>query len=332
VMIIILALIAILLPVVGKVRTSAQNADVQSQIKVIGDAIQVYFQDFHAYPGPAPNMAINNNTINTGDPDVIYERVNGSIGNTMNANLTMSENLYLALCGGLDRDTSTAPPRIVFDPALAGKGAHGVGLSPKKYKTYLDVKPAERTEGLYKDGIISGIDDTIIPEILDRYPSPLPILYLRARSGANPPVGGGYNAVYNPIITNQQNVPDASTPRPGQYDISQIIAYTKSYDISGGQTGIGEGKKVPKYYRNAGVPMSTQPPHPLHGLNEVNFGSVLGPPGPNYYYPYDSYAYFKHPTLPNTARSKDSFILISAGVDRIYGTKDDITSFGAIEE
>jgi hypothetical protein len=32
-----------------------------------------------------------------------------------------------------------------------------------------------------------------------------------------------------------------------------------------------------------------------------------------------------------TPRAKDTYILISAGPDRTYGTKDDITSFGSVE-
>ncbi len=34
--------------------------------------------------------------------------------------------------------------------------------------------------------------------------------------------------------------------------------------------------------------------------------------------------------LTSTARSKDTYILISAGPDRVYGTADDICSFGTV--
>jgi len=54
--------------------------------------------------------------------------------------------------------------------------------------------------------------------------------------------------------------------------------------------------------------------------------------------PYNALPYFKNPTLnpygtSNAAgvpRNRDSFILISAGPDRIYGTLDDITTFGNV--
>ncbi len=42
----------------------------------------------------------------------------------------------------------------------------------------------------------------------------------------------------------------------------------------------------------------------------------------------DADAYFRNPSMPEQTRQKDSFILISAGPDGKYGTKDDITNFG----
>jgi hypothetical protein len=54
-------------------------------------------------------------------------------------------------------------------------------------------------------------------------------------------------------------------------------------------------------------------------------GSILNPPpaGQTYYYPYDLYGFMRHPSLTNVPRQKDGYILISAGADRIYGTRDD---------
>lgn len=42
----------------------------------------------------------------------------------------------------------------------------------------------------------------------------------------------------------------------------------------------------------------------------------------------DVAAYLKDPANPGTYRNKDSYILVAAGKDRIFGTKDDITNFG----
>jgi len=45
----------------------------------------------------------------------------------------------------------------------------------------------------------------------------------------------------------------------------------------------------------------------------------------------DGLPYLSHPSLPDTPRQKDGYILISAGKDRVYGTNDDITNFGSVK-
>ena len=56
---------------------------------------------------------------------------------------------------------------------------------------------------------------------------------------------------------------------------------------------------------------------------------MTGPGTNTYYVPYDAYPYFENPSMPNTPRQKDGYVLISAGTDRVYGTPDDITNFGS---
>jgi hypothetical protein len=144
---------------------------------------------------------------------------------------------------------------------------------------------------------------------------------------------------------------ETTTPnRVGQYDLHQIIGYTGAM--------IGTGRKP------AG-PNVGWSGNPMHGLSAtaadpVDVVSTLRPPGAGavkYYYPFNAYAYFRNPSLStpvdwtvdssgtptadptysNTSAArndvpfqKDGFILISAGPDRIYGTKDDITNFGGV--
>src|SRR5216110_1976560 len=52
---IIAVLIAILIPVVGRVRLAAQTANTTNQMHRISAAIQNYFNDFQAYPGVFSN-------------------------------------------------------------------------------------------------------------------------------------------------------------------------------------------------------------------------------------------------------------------------------------
>ena len=151
-----------------------------------------------------------------------------------------------------------------------------------------------------------------------------------AVSTANPPV-----ALNNSIVTDD---PTLTQGRIGAYDISQIIGYTKP---ASGNPAIGVSRKPPRYIRN------DQPdPNPaqVHGLTSVDPTRTLKNAGANTFnYPYDAYPYFRDPgqsnpsiggssgyAAPHVPRQKDKFILISAGPDRIYGTDDDITSFGSV--
>lgn len=55
---IIVILIGILIPVVGAVRKASYGAKTQQIISQLSTAIEAYYQDNRAYPGPVPNGAI----------------------------------------------------------------------------------------------------------------------------------------------------------------------------------------------------------------------------------------------------------------------------------
>src|SRR4051812_12389198 len=59
VIVIIVILAGILIPVVGNVRKAAYGAKTQAHMAALTTAIQSYFQDYHAYPGPLGNDQIN---------------------------------------------------------------------------------------------------------------------------------------------------------------------------------------------------------------------------------------------------------------------------------
>ncbi len=56
----------------------------------------------------------------------------------------------------------------------------------------------------------------------------------------------------------------------------------------------------------------------------------MTPGATGYVYPYDAYPYFTDPNNSTQPRQKDGYILICAGPDGVYGTEDDITSFGSV--
>ncbi len=164
----------------------------------------------------------------------------------------------------------------------------------------------------------------------------------------------------NPVITYMVD-PRANTPTQvcaGPYDVSQILAYTGSWK-DGMPTGeqnqpapaqdtqpIGVGRKLKTYYQAAASRSATYTSAsaltmlPYHGLRTVDPNSVTklsdagttnaGGNTNNYSLPMDAFAYFNNPNSPGHPRQENGFILIGAGKDRVYGTEDDQTNFGAV--
>src|SRR5687767_2511803 len=55
---IIVMLVGLLIPVVGKIRDSARQTDTAAWVANLGGAIEAYHSDFRAYPGPLKNDEI----------------------------------------------------------------------------------------------------------------------------------------------------------------------------------------------------------------------------------------------------------------------------------
>lgn len=192
---IIVILIGILLPVISNVRRAAYDANSRSQIMSLVQAIERYRQEFIAYPGPLPNSTII---------------ANSPAAPTGLVNATGTENLVLALMGGLKLTVGTSPVLpVLYDAADVGRGP--MTLNPMNYKriaAYINVPKGELSDGAMNTmSGYSGYGDTQVPDILDRFPDPMPVLYLRAKVGA-----GG-------IIADNNN------PDVYQYDLRQIAGY-----------------------------------------------------------------------------------------------------------
>jgi hypothetical protein len=270
----------------------------------------------------------------------------------------MAENLVLGLFGGLvQRGTTGTGSDIEYDPAAVGQGPMSLNLlSPKKSGAYLDIakylswqRVKDKQNGHYFDEA-GEASDSLIPELVDRFPNGMPILYLRANAGVSYNAAlGAPTALDNNVITKRNY--------GGQYQIEQITGYTGAFSgtwpsltldaaVPAGSSSrsIGEQKSLQKgaQYSNGGAAIPT-PSNLYHGLrNTSGPGNASMSKGqPKYQYPYDAYPYFTNPSLSTTnaitgagdvARKKDEYILISPGPDRIYGTDDDITNFGTVGE
>jgi prepilin-type N-terminal cleavage/methylation domain-containing protein len=313
---IIVVLAGLLFPVISGVRKAAHAASTASQLTGIRMAIESYYQDHHAYPGPLAQQQVCggqaariNYTDAAGNPRVAPLRL-AELGGAANANqlITGAENLVLGLMGGLRFNIQTG--EFWFHKDDLGKGAVSLNpATPKRHKVYLSPRPDEiSAAGAYfKDTAERQGTDTWIPEFIDQFESePLPILYLRANQGA-PGVtdlatmyGNGHVVQYNLDEVRGYTLSNPPTP-PGQ-------SLGISSDTYHGLRDVAPDTFAGKAMAGMDYLISSMSPAPL---------ATEWPTGAN---------------PPKTiAKQKDSYILVSAGKDRQYGTDDDITNFGSVK-
>jgi prepilin-type N-terminal cleavage/methylation domain-containing protein len=321
-------------------------------------------------------------------------------GNVVGGYFTSSQNLVLGLLGGLEVNPNTGridyvngpptsnPPTTPIPNTLIGTGPRGLGSSAsnpnanKQYTSYMALTFPGSTLLLNGDGTPqtgtapyqfttgSGITfyDCPIPVFTDQYPSPMPILYVRARVGAPGVISGPVSySTPTTLVTD----PTYSTPPTANYNFSllELIPYTWQGNVPPlaphlTTTAIGLTAT------SGGITIAPGQ-HGLQGVYpQVSSASVMyfdppGSPNPpatpaNYGFPGTGSAAYNFPVPTNTVdnggqyflnlsvqptnmttsdyvnrtgtpRAKDEYILISAGPDRTYGTADDITSFGDVE-
>ncbi|MFT3788997.1 MAG: type II secretion system protein [Tepidisphaeraceae bacterium] len=331
---IIAVLISLLIPVVGIVKDRAREADTAALVASLAQACERYSTDFGgAYPGPFSNAQIEVTAqpvlVNVISP--LPTNYAGSPNQSVTTGITggrvtMAENLYLGLNGGLVINGAGA---IVYDPSTCGQGPVNLNpLSPARKSAYYNNNPAELsnrvennlTTGHFKDDAGQAYD-SIIPEFVDKFQDKLPILYFRANRAVN--YVNGTTAVNNNVVT-----AFANNAGVAPYDIAQNASYLGAIGANGQPVTIGIGRKT----NYVGTSFSPADPHGLRAVNPANTNVVAATQNP-----IDAYAYFvDRNTLStandNRAKQKDSFILISAGRDRVYGTADDICSpnFGKV--
>lgn len=158
---IIALLLGILFPVVGKLRKSAYAASTAQSISALQAAIQQYWSTFNAYPGPT----------GAGGFGAPFTTVTPPLDN-----ISTSEELVLALQGGIKVDFATATVSFVATDVSRGT----VSLNPRNPKRYQAFGGAP-----YED-----FNTNTIPEFRDAYPEPAPIHYIRALTQGAATYGG----------------------------------------------------------------------------------------------------------------------------------------------
>lgn len=292
---IIVILIAILLPAVSRVQIQGRAADTQNQINKISGAISHYHQEHGSYPGLLPNSVFNTQT------GVSSVAVGGR-------NITMTENLVISLCGGFEPNsasTATNPQPPLYDESKVGQGpiTHQLNATRRRrFQAYIDPTPGQLTPAKpWTNGNgRTGLSDSDLPEFMDRFNttnpnqpglSGMPILYMRANAAATGVVENSSNT-----LTNVGTLPHPGGHARYQYNLTWIAPYVE--------------------------------PNPTTARGSPPFNATDFPSRQNPSTPAGAAAYFAHPNVANTAKGQNQYVLISAGADGLYGTKDDITNIG----
>jgi len=279
---IIVILIAILLPTVGKVKVQANQAHTLQQINSIQTALDLYKTEQGAYPGALPNSAFGTNGLAT-------------LAGTSTGMVTMTEAAYLALWGGLEptNPTGTATPGK-YDPAYVGNGpmTFTVNLNRRvRRQAFMDpapgnLTPAKASGNDWAGNGITGASDSNVPEFIDRFQSPRPIIYLRANVGA-------------PGAMTDGTMPYPPSASSFQYDARWLTPYLRT-NSDASKSDFGSQFKTD-------YPNKTLPNGQTTGTAQAGYQS-----------------YFTTPSAYGTPRGQNAYILISAGADGIFGTKDDL--------
>ena len=318
VILIIGVLVSILIPVVTSIRKKGYAAATLAQLNALRGAIEAYQGTYNAYPGPIPDHHMYQLTPGQAPLPAGLAPAQGG------GQVTMAENLVLGIMGALKDVNGT----ITFDPNEVGNGPRSLNPgNPGKHEAFY-TNSRELSPGFFSDKVdnagrpTASCFDSNIPEFVDKFSEPMPILYLRARRGAKG------------VMSDVKNYNALQPAELFQYDVRQYYSYIcdpsggnpSSAIVVGGKYQAGNGKLPPNN------------PKKDQGLWDLGPGGrqmsdSWDPHNANFAIPY-----FKHPTLNSpgttndqgTPRDKDSFILISAGPDRIFGTNDDLATFGSV--
>jgi prepilin-type N-terminal cleavage/methylation domain-containing protein len=316
---IIVVLLGILLPVVNAIRKTAQKTDTTNEIGKLQISIHNYYNDFRAFPGPVPDSMIYG--YNATAQTVTNIPAGSSPAGTAITMLTSSQNLTLGLLGGLSASGTVASPVFSYPNVTSTSNPGGLvntgpqslnPLTPTQINPYFDAGPSELSNNgaaIYKScaSYPAGSPPTNsafspVPEIMDHFSIPTPgnggattgnaIIYLRARPGSPGLVD---NMTFPNGVTSTGIV---TSPPSSQYYTMEMSPYW-----------IG-GTNVTPTVKTPGTCFPTQPD--ANNGNAVLYSTAA--------------SFFANSAINDgiTPRSKDSFILISAGYDGIYGTSDDI--------
>jgi prepilin-type N-terminal cleavage/methylation domain-containing protein len=270
---IIIVLVGILVPAVGKARIYARQAETESMMTGLSTAIQAYYEAFHAYPGPAS--------------------ADYTTGAQAGKKISGSQNLLLGLSYSMIAPPPYNPVPPPTSPVINLPFWNGARVecnnpgtvinyanirpdgSPEKFGAFFDVSaktlskpnPGPTAPNLtWPNGGVAGAgtNNFAFPVPVDTFSDGLPILYYRRTPGVN-----GVALSYSPTT-------------PSGYYYNENVEYTNTTTL----------------VATSGSVISQQPGNmysPGPGVTELNSRVTVG------------------------GGATGGFVLISAGIDRIYG-------------
>jgi len=300
---IIVILMSILVPVISTIRRMAQNTDTTHLLTKIATACNNYYSEFRSYPGPLPetavhgyNLDMSSDTPTKASVGFAAALVAPNIYSGMNmgpafTDVTSTENLVLGLCGGLTVNSVVATGPY-FDITLVPRGPRILNpLAAQQFPPYLEPGPND----LAKDG-------------LGNFNS----LALMGTNPTAPPAYAPGGAYAMPEFVDHYSEPHAIIYLRARAGAQAACDTPSATGITGSQYYSAELAPYAPYF-------FSQPDR------NNNFATLYIPQTPITQY---GLSFFGNQALDNNnnmvPRAKDNFILISAGYDGLYGTKDDI--------
>lgn len=315
-------LIAVLLPAFGKVRNSAKAAQAASQLAALDTGLNQFKAEEGLggfYPPSAGDDPANRHMI--ADPTSITG-VSTPDTQIAGAHLLVQAMLGADLAGPAGFKDLNRNGRWSDDTHAGPEGLYGLDTTTgdplqARFSRFASDDLQARTgtlQGLVDDGKIVAWDPSITPSTGDELvfldPWDHPVLYYRANKAARFMTGGpnGEPGVYrqedNAIITGSNG--------------GQLNSTGADFGSGGDEHG------QPHYYLHLVVPAPVRVVE-TGGINDILLDTTFE-------HSFTRYILDSKSRGRNTPVRKDSYLLITAGPDGIYGSDDDITNWRRVRE
>ncbi len=218
---IIVLLIGLLLPAIGKAVQRAKVTQTQGTMQEFSKACDAFFQEFGYYPGIVPE------DIYAATPTPPISGTECALLHLMGGGVRQDDPMYPSLTTGwsvLNFGTAPNTFSIKVNQDEIGKGPR---VNGKQYPTFYTPKPAELGAVLGQVGEIA-----ILPDLKDAWGQP--IIYLRSMRSSGPLVGIP-SATVLPQFTRTQGAPYLQSTSLGDFSRNQL---TESIlNVANGLTG-----------------------------------------------------------------------------------------------